>query len=468
MSSVSHVRPNILLIHSDQHRCDCLGVNGHALVQTPHLDRLALEGMNFRNAFTPVPVCVPSRNSLLHGCWPTRHLCIANHDTEAPRGPADLPHFSGVLRDCGYFLGMVGKWHTCRDRGPDAFGFDAYVPVSGYAAWREAEGLPPRPFGTLPFVAVDTGVEVEQTRAHWGANQAIGMLRRASESGRPFFVRWDPSEPHLPNLLPEPYASLVDPSEVRPWAGFGDTFEGKPYIQRQQLRTWGVSDWTWSEWAPLVAAYLSEISLLDHEIGRVLGVLDALGLRENTLVVYSADHGDMCGSHGMVDKHYVMYDDVMRVPLIVRWPQRVTGGCTCEDFVVHGIDLARTFCEVAGGAVPDTFQGISLLPLLEGGGRSAGGRPDVYGMYHGNQMGLYSQRMVRDTQWKYVWNATAEDELYALSTDPGERVNRVEDVACADELARLRRRMVDWMAATEDPLLNQWSRRQLLGNRSGD
>jgi arylsulfatase A-like enzyme len=89
--------PNILFIHSDQHRFDCVGANGHAAARTPHLDRLAGEGMNFLNAHTPAPLCVPERNSLLHGCWSTRHLCIANHDTEAPRGPIDLPAYSEVL-----------------------------------------------------------------------------------------------------------------------------------------------------------------------------------------------------------------------------------------------------------------------------------------------------------------------------------------------------------------------------------
>ena len=290
------------------------------------------------------------------------------------------------------------------------------------------------------------------------------MLEAAKERRSPFFIRWDSSEPHLPNIVPEPYASLYPPEAIAPWPSFPDPLSGKPYMQAQQRRTWGVDAWSWEDWAPVVARYLGEISLLDAQIGRVLDGLERLGLAENTLVVYSTDHGDLCGGHGMVDKHYVMYDDVVHVPLIARWPGRIAAGSTCDAFVSHSIDLASTFCDAAGVRIPSTFRGQSLLPLFAGSQEN--GREDIFSVYHGNQFGLYSQRMVRDRRWKVVWNATAEDELYDLETDPGEVNNRATDRACADELARLRRRVVAWMEATRDPLLNGWTRAQLLEGRS--
>jgi arylsulfatase A-like enzyme len=128
--------------------------------------------------------------------------------------------------------------------------------------------------------------------------------------------------------------------------------------------------------------------------------------------------------------------------------------------VSHAIDLATTFCEAADAPVPETFRGRSLLPLLAGERES--GRQDILSTYHGNQFGLYSQRMLRDPRFKYVWNAAAEDELYDLESDPGEVRNLATDLAYVDELARLRRRLVDWMEAIRDPLLNGWTRRQLL------
>ena len=198
---------------------------------------------------------------------------------------------------------------------------------------------------------------------------------------------------------------------------------------------------------------------MDAQIGRVLAALDDLALADNTLVVYTTDHGDLCGAHGMVDKHFVMYDELVRVPLIARWPGRIEPGSECDSFVSHAIDLATTFCEAAGAAVPSTFRGQSLLPLMFGADDN--GRQDILSVYHGNQFGLFSQRMVRDRRWKYVWNATAEDELYDLGQDPHELTNRAVDPLCAGELSRLRHRLIDWMQQTHDPLCNEWILTQL-------
>lgn len=453
-------RPNLLLIHSDQHRFDCVGANGHQHVRTPNLDRLAAEGLNFTHAFCPVPLCVPARNSLLHGQWPTTHLAIANWDTEAPRPARDgLPSYSQALRDAGYRLGYVGKWHLHEQRDARAYGFHDYVPEEEYDAWRAAEGLPPRPRHNGWFGELDPHIGPEASRLAWGADQAIRLLEEYGAHGTPFFVRWDPSEPHLPNVVPEPFHSRYPPATIPPWPSFPDPLTGKPYIQAQQRRTWRVDGWGWREWSPLVSRYLGEISLLDAQVGRLLATLDRLGLAQDTLVIYTTDHGDLCGGHGMIDKHFIMYDDVVRVPLLMRWPGWIPPGSRCEAFVSHSIDLAATFCEVAGVPVPTTFQGRSLVPLLNG---AADGRADIFTTYHGNQFGLYSQRMVRDRRWKYVWNATAEDELYDLGSDPAELRNLATDARYAAELRRLRRRLVAWMEETGDRLLNEWTRSQLL------
>lgn len=458
-------RPNILLIFADQHRFDCIGCNGHPVVKTPNLDRLAVEGLNFSHAFCPIPLCVPSRNSLMHGQWPTEHLAIANWDTEAPRPAREgLPGFSQALREAGYWLGHVGKWQVHPCRGPEEYGFHQHVSDGApYAAWRAAKGLAPRPRTNAWFGEADPGVGPGDTRLAWGAGQVIRMIDESAHSHAPFFIQWNTSEPHLPNVLPEPYFSMYRPCDIPPWRSFPDPLEGKPYIQAQQRRTWGVDRWTWDDWVPIVSRYLGEISLLDAQVGRLLDALDRLGLAENTLVIYSADHGDLCGGHGMIDKHYVMYDDVVRVPLIMRWPRCIAGGSQCEAFVAHGIDLATTLCDVGGAVVPETFRGQSLLPLMSG--VTCNGRQDIMAMYHGNQFGLYSQRMIRDRRWKYVWNATAEDELYDLEADPGELRNLATSGAYSGELARLRRRLVAWMEEIHDPLLNQWIRRQLLEGR---
>lgn len=455
------MQPNIVLIHADQHRFDCIGANGHLLVQTPNLDKLAAEGANFTHAFTPIPLCIPARNSLIHGQWTSGHLSICNWESEAPRPARDgLPSFSQSLREAGYHLGYVGKWHVHPQKTPFDYGFHEYVPEEDYPRWRAEQGIPPRPRTQGWFGEPDPYITPEQSRLGWEASHTIRLIQQFSQNDAPFFIRWDPYEPHLPNVVPEPYCSMYNPKDIAPWPSFPDPLVNKPYIQKQQRRTWQVDDWTWDNWSPIVARYLGEITLMDAQIGRVLCALEELGLAENTLVIYTADHGDMCGSHGMIDKHYILYDDVVRVPLLMRWPGVIQANTQQDTFVSSALDLAATFCDVAGACIPETFSGQSLLPVMKG--EAAGNRQDIFSVYHGNQFGLYTQRMVRDREWKYVWNATAEDELYHLPSDPGEVHNLAFDPLYRAELTRLRHRLIDWMTDTQDLALNMWTTDQLL------
>ena len=449
-------RPNILLIHSDQHRYDCLGCHGHPLLRTPHLDRLAREGADYQLAFTPQPVCSPARACLVTGAWPTTHGCVTIPSVEAHH-PArdDLPLLWQSLREAGYYQAHVGKFHGETAQLPDAYGVDRFVGEHNYAKWRREEGLADAPNANSWFGEVDPHIDAQQSRLGWGSWQTMMQIDRAAESDKPFFIRWDPSEPHLPNRVPEPFASMYDPDAVAPWPSFPDPLENKPFIQQQQRKTWQIDGEPWSFWAPVVARYLGEISLLDHHVGRVLDHLEQRGLDSQTMVIYTTDHGDLCGGHGMIDKHYVMYDDVVRVPLIVRWPGVVEPGSVNESFVSHELDLARTVLEVAGVDPPGSFVGENLVRLRPED------RPDIYAQYQGAQFGLYSERMIRDRQWKYVWNPVDRDELYDLSSDPGEVRNLARDPDCAEQLPRLRGRLIEWMGRVNDPLLNRWTRTQL-------
>jgi arylsulfatase A-like enzyme len=454
-------QPNILIIYSDQHRYDCAGVNGHALVQTPAMDRLAAEGANFTHAFTPTPICIPARCSMLTGRWPAQHRTITNFDGETfKRLDTDLPTCPAVLRDAGYHTIHIGRWHVDQQRSPLDFGFHDYLPDWRYGHWRKAQGLPAIPHDGGPLGCIDPHATPEQSALGWSADQVIDRMERVQDQGTsPFFIRWHMIEPHLPCRPVEPYASMYDPADIPPWPGFADDFAGKPWIQRQMPRTWGIDEMTWDDWAPAVARYLGTISLLDSQLARVLGALERLGIADDTLVVYTSDHGDMCGSHHMIDKHFILYDDVVRVPMMMRWPGRIPAGRVVDDFVANAVDLPTTFCEAAGVESPDTFSGESLLPSACGTGRID--RTDMTSMYAGNQFGGYSQRMLRDRRWKYIWNATDVDELYDLDADPGELTNLADDAAYADELARLRGRLVAWMEETDDAMLNGWTRRVL-------
>ncbi|MBC7330505.1 sulfatase-like hydrolase/transferase [bacterium] len=467
-------RPNIILIHSDQHRFDCLGINGHPLLQTPNLDRLAREGVNFTNAFTPAPICTPARASLFTGLWSTQHLCLSIPGTEIYR-PANpnLPTFSKILGENGYILGYVGKYHDELPGTPKDYGFQDYIPLSDYLKWRKEKGLPLEKEGFVLFAGYlikkkefpymwfgeeDVINKPEETMLAWGADRMIELIERYHSSGKPFFIRWDPVEPHLPNVVPEPYYSLYPPEKIKPWNSFPDPLEKKPFIQSQQRRTWKVEGWGWDKWAPIVSRYLGVITLLDHQIGRIMEKLRELGIEDDTLIVYTTDHGDMCGGHGMMDKHFVMYEDVVHVPLIMRYPPLLPKGKVCEEFVINEIDLATTFLSLAGLLIPDTFIGKDLMKIARGEEK---GRDDVLSIYHGAQLGSWTQRMVRDREWKYVWNASGEDELYNLKEDPGELRNLAQEPVYKEELARLRKRLVQWMEEVNDIMLNSWTRAQL-------
>lgn len=439
--------PNILLIHSDQHRYDTLSCAGHPLVRTPCLDRLAAEGVWFTHAVTPVPICSAARASLLTGAWPTQHGCLTIPyccETFVP-ARADLPTWTRLLADVGYDIRWVGKFHAEVAGAPTDHGVREFIGLSGYKEYRKQRGLPPPPTGL--FGAVDRGVMSEDSSLAWQARQVVRLLGSLSSADRPFVLRWDPPEPHLPNHVPDDEAGLYPPDQIAPWPGFPDPLTGKPPAQRRTRLRWGTDTMTWAQWQPVVSRYLATVDLLDRQIGVVLDALKRLRLHDRTVVIYTADHGDMCGSHGMMDKHYCMYDDILRVPLIVRGPGLAPG--RCDALVSSEVDLARTILALAGVNAPPSFVGNDLLALARG---EVSAPPDAFVQYFGTQQGLYSSRALRSRRWKYVYNPTAFDELYDLVLDPGELHNRVDDPACSAVLDACRQRMGEWMARLQDPL----------------
>jgi arylsulfatase A-like enzyme len=461
--NMSNNRPNILLIHSDQHRFDCVGVNGHPQLQTPHLDRLAREGVNFTHAFTPTPICSPARASLVTGQWPTQHGCINITHTESYH-PAKLkaPTVWQLLADSGYRVGMVGKFHQEVTGLPTDHGVEDYICEYQYGPWRKDQGLADQPATQKFFGELDPHITSSQSRMAWEVDNVLNLIDKyqtSSEDDQPWFMRWDPSEPHLPNRIPAELGNLYPPKDIEPWLSFPDPLQNKPYSQQRCIRNWGIENFTWQQWQPIVSRYLAEVTLMDQQLGRILADLESRGILDNTLIIYSTDHGDMCGGHGMIDKHFNMYDDIMRVPLIMRWPGHVEAAQTSDAFVIHELDLATTICTAAGVTCPESFEGRDMVSIANG--KDPAPREDVFGMYQGAQQGLYSIRMVRDRAWKYVFHPTDKHELYHLPSDPGELHNRIDDPAAQPELARLRQRLIQWMQQIGDPLGNPFTRRQL-------
>ena len=454
-------RPNILLLFPDQQRYDCLGRSGNPLVQTPNLDKLASEGMWFNRAYTPIPTCCPARQSLLSGQWAEVHGCYWNYDGFLSPKLFDSHTWTEDLRTSGYRMGYVGKWHVHPDRSPTEFGFEWHRTNQEYAAWRKAQSLPkPEMDEYRYFGGVDT-VAPEQTKTHWYAERAIEAIRDFGASGEPWHLRLDFDEPHLPCVPAREFLDLYREEDIEPWGNFGDSLEGKPHIQRQQLKSWNLDGVPWERWRTYVHRYLGIISQIDDAIGRVLRALEESGQADNTIVVYTSDHGDAAGSHGMIDKHYVLYEEEVHVPMIVRWPGVAQPGSVCDGFVSNCIDLASTFCDTAGVAIPDSFQGRSMLPLLKGETPDDWPR-EAFSTYNGQQFGLYTQRMIRDERWKYVWNMTDVDELYDMESDPWELTNLAGRAEHAETLADMRKRLLTALEARGDRTVKAfWAHDQL-------
>lgn len=449
--------PNVLLIHSDQHRYDCVGAHGlRGGMSTPHLDELTRAGTSFSRAYSTSPICTPARASLLTGAWPTTHGCLGIPTSELDR-PArpNLPLLTRLLADAGYQVAWTGKFHRELEQAPGAWcGVEDFVPATDYAQWRQEQGIPPTTRANGWFGEVDAECPSEASSLAWQADQVIRQIEERRDG--PFFVRWDPPEPHLPCAPTQEFFEPFADAMLAPWQSFPDSLEGKPVALRRQARIWGVEGWTWEDWLPVVRRYHAIVAELDYHVGRVLSKLNALGLAENTLVLYSTDHGDFCGGHGLIDKHFNMYEDVVRVPLISRWPGVVPAGRTAEAFVSSSVDLARTILSAARIDPPASFIGEDLVSLAQEPER--GPRKYGFSQYFGTESGLYSCRMIRDQRYKFVYHPVGDrHEFYDLEADPGELRNRIDDAGLSPEIDRLKVALWETMHGLDDPLANLWT-----------
>lgn len=461
-------KPNVLLIIADQLRYDCLGFSGMAPVRTPCLDRLASEGMWFGRAFNHIPVCGPARQSLVCGQRPETFGGLWNYSLGLKVGSLQPEAYSWArsLKEAGYRNGYIGKWDVNPSADPTLFGYDEYVDSDKQYNAFIRENYPDLQYMNGAFGETDP-LPLQDTRTHQTARLAAEMLQTLHEAGSPWHLRVNFHEPHLPCRPAGEFAAMYRPEEVPEWGSFRETFAGKPYIQRQQLLNWGIENYTWKEWAPIVARYFGIISQLDDAVGRLLQRLEELGMAEDTLVVFTSDHGDLCGGHRMFDKHYILYEDVVKVPMIVRWPTAIPEGTRCDRFVYNLLDLPPTLLELCGAAAPENhrFHGESLVPLLFGDSPRSW-REEVVATYNGQQFGLYTQRMIRTDRWKYIWNHTDVDELYDLEADPHELHNVAGHPLSREVLQDLRRRLYEILLRDGDGLVrNSWMKAQLLEGR---
>ena len=361
-------RPNILLITSDQHRADALGCAGHPSVDTPHLDLLAFQGTRFDNAYVDCPVCIPARTTLITGRR-AHENGMADY-AERYRVGRPREHFLGsLLTAAGYQTELVGKthWHTETDfRG----GFEHVTWLSGL---KRQQLIETGRAGTLVGMGFN---EVSPTRSQfpphlhstdWCVDRAMDFLA-TRERGQPFGLWVSLLDPHPPLTIHEPYFSLyagaaMPEPVVADWVGT----DAEPFDVWCARHITHKRPFTPAQVRRMREVYCGMVANLDHQLGRLLGQLQAAGDLDDTLIVYSSDHGEALGDFGCFGKRTFL-ECSARVPLIVRPPRGWDAPVgRVSDELVEWADLLPTLCDAAGAAVPDDVTGRSLLPVVQGG-----------------------------------------------------------------------------------------------------
>ncbi|NKQ51859.1 sulfatase-like hydrolase/transferase [Amycolatopsis sp. K13G38] len=456
---------NILFLMTDQHRADTLGCYGNDRAVTPHLDELARTGTRFDRWYTPTAICTPARASLLTGQAPFRHKLLANYERNVGY-IEDLPEgqftFSEALGTKGYNRGLIGKWHVGTAKSANDFGFDGpdlpgwHNPVEhpDYLAYLAENDLPPyeisdRIRGTLPnggpgnLLAARLNQPLEATFEHYLATRAIETLERYAadvrERDKPFFLALHFFGPHLPYIVPDEYFDLIDPAGVPLPKSVAETFHGKPPVQKNYSAHWTFDTMPIETTRKLIAVYWGYVSLIDHEIGRVMAAMDRLGLTDDTAVFFTCDHGEFTGAHRLHDKGPAMYEDIYRTPGIVRVPGAPEGQVRPE--FVSLLDCTATILDLAGIDPRPAVDSRSLLPLVSGVD-DVEWDPDIVCEFHGHHF-PYPQRMLRTDRYKLVVNPDSVNELYDLHTDPDELLNVYELPEMAPVRGALMRRLYE-------------------------
>ena len=431
------MRPNVLFICSDQQRRDCLGYTGEYPVKTPNTDALAADGVDFDNAYTPNPICVPARRSMVCGKRPEHVGTLWNYDQGIPSIPFSPDNYSWSrdFQAAGYKCGYIGAWHVS-DLPATEFGYDDYIPVS-------ALRTPDRTEYKHGWFGDKCDLPIEQSETHRAAYEAINLIKKYD--GRPFQIRVNFSAPHLPCRPSEPFASMYPDAPL--WRSFYDDLKNKPFMQRQMIYNWNNAETDENTFLHMIRMYYGMVSQTDDAIGLIINYLKENSLYNNTLIIYTSDHGDMCGDRRMMDKHYIMYDSVVRVPFIIKYPDAKHK--TVSDPVINALDVVPTLLDACGLEKPEGLEGVSLMPYLTG---KTPEKKRKYALvtYNGQQFGLYTQRMITDGKIKYVWNCSDKDELYFLDSDRYELNNRIDDENNAGLLLKLRRDMARELSDADD------------------
>ncbi len=462
-------RPNFLLIYTDQQRWDALGASGNPHIHTPHLDRLARESVNFDHCFVQNPVCMPSRLSFLTGQYPST-LGITHMGVPVPEDTVTLPR---LLAPYGYRSANIGKLHFQPHANRDhrtshpVYGFD-HLEISdepgsyedAYRAWvrrRAPDQLPFISWGRAPMtevwqqtMGVQDGIEHpaerfpkrplparcrdDMTHTAFVAEQTIEFMRQQAQSGQHFLCIAGIYSPHSPWVAPQHCFDLYDPASL-PLPTF------PPEVDAQR----NARNFPDEELRLARQGYYGQVSEVDHHVGRMLASLEELGLADETVVIFTSDHGEWLGEHLRYGKGYPAHDQCSRVPLLMRLPGNGAHGRT-DSCLTESLDVLPTILDLAAIQIPPHLQGCSLLPRLYGEGAGA----DSALTEHTGWKSLRTER------FRYVLHADGAERLYDLSADWGDYRDVAAEPSYASELADVRHRLSHKLLAAERPLPRAW------------
>lgn len=421
--------PNILWLCTDQQRWDTIGALGNKYVHTPNLDRLVNEGVSFTNAHCTSPICTSSRSSFLTGHYP---MTVRGCKNGAAEWAEAKPLITKTLKDGGYDCGLSGKLHLSTamahrpEKRPKDDGYRVYHyshspyqtgSANDYIMWGKAQGV-----DIIDLKSKLGYVPSEYHQTKWCTDMAIDFISEKREW--PWLFSWNVFDPHGPFDPPKEYLDRYDidnlplplfrDSDLEQKSIFNDKiyYPGKPkrYSDRQNRER--------------LAKYLAQIDLIDYNIGRLIQSLEETGQLNNTMIIFTSDHGDSCGDHGLTGKGCHFYEGLVRVPLIFRMPGRLKKGLK-SNAMVELSDIVPTLLELTGLRVPEDMQGKSLLPILRGEASPDHHkdfvRSEFYDTVHQEGHPHSWATMLKNDRYKIVnYHGIKDGELFDLENDPGE------------------------------------------------
>ena len=440
-------KPNILFLFSDQFNARCLSCVDHPDVKTPNLDRLAMSGIRFDNAYAQSPICTPSRMSFLSGLYPSTH---GYHGLYGNEPQQKLTSMFEYFSDHDYRTGALGKLHTPRywiERHCQ-FVYDEFIE---YPKYLEGAGLyeqnDNRRFtgwkdGQASNIPLEHSCEVAL------AQQTIRFLRNQGEpadrgaSDKPWFAWVSFSRPHSPLTPSEPFASMYPPDSLTlPPSAAPNIIKSQPHRIREVPRTHQAPEE--GDVETMLAAYLGLVSQVDYGIGLILDELEKQGILEETVIVFTSDHGDYAGEHGLWSKMGgISSRAITRIPMIIRYPEHIQPAVS--ENMVEAIDLFPTLCELSQIPIPDHVQGKSFMPMFEDSTHNLRDTAFTENVY---------RKAIASSEWRYIANTGEQpDELYNMVDDPWEINNLIDQPDYQDVVHTLLRKLLKRTAEANRPV----------------